>query len=118
MIEDKFSEVVSYRNENKIRSKDIYREQSRRRLQKSVETKINTTMIGAISAMEETFGFLWGQGKPKHMLTDSELEMLALKEDLRTQILNNGNNQKRAAIAEINQYEVTWQRHHIDIEMI
>jgi hypothetical protein len=67
--------------------------------------------------MEQKFGFLWGQGKPTSQLTDRERDMLYLKEELRTEILNNGNNQKRAAVAEINQYEVEWNRHHMELHV-
>jgi hypothetical protein len=113
-IEDKFSKVVSHREGNKVATSENYRFQSKRRLQKTVETKINTTMIGAISAIEAKFGELWGQGKPPSQLTEKELGWLSLKDELRTEILNNGNNQKRAAVAEINQYEIEWKRHHMD----
>lgn len=114
-VDDKFRQMQDYRNSRKIAANENYKHQSKRRLQKAMETKINTTMIGAISAIEEKFGFLWGQGRPASQLTDRELDMLALKDELRTEILNNGNNQKRAAIAEINQYEVEWKRHHMDL---
>jgi hypothetical protein len=92
-----------------------YRDASKERLVKCVETKINTTMIGSLSLIEEKLGHMWGQGKPRHMLTETERRMSALKDELRTEILNNGNTQKRAAIAEINQYDVHWNRYHYDI---
>jgi hypothetical protein len=117
-IEDKFKQVANYREQHKLSSRENYQNQSRRRLQKIVETKINTTMIGSISAIEQKFGKLWGQGKPASQLTDQELEMLALKDELRTEILNLGNNQKRAAVAEINQYDVEWKRHHMDLHVM
>lgn len=114
-IEDKLSKVVKHREIHRIASSENYRHQSKHRLQKIIEKKINTTMIGAISIIEEKFGFLWGQGKPTNQLTERELEMLTLKDEIRTEILNNGNNQKRAAVAEINQYDIEWKRHHMDL---
>lgn len=115
--DDKLRRIVSHRDQRQIAANDNYKFQSKRRLQKVIETKINTTMIGAISAVEQKFGKLWGQGKPINQLTEAELEMLALKDELRTEILNNGNNQKRAAVAEINQYDVEWKRHHMDLHV-
>lgn len=113
-VEDKFKSIVEYRKQQRVTSQENCKYQSRHRLQRIIETKINTTMIGSLSAMEERFGVLWGQGKPIEELSQDELKWLAIKEDLRTEILNNGNNQKRAAIAEISQYDVMWKRHHID----
>lgn len=116
-IDDKLQRMISQREAHKLTGEENYRQQSRKRLQKAMETKINTTMIGAISAVEQKLGFLWGQGKPTADLNDSELAMLALKDELRTEILNNGNNQKRAAVAEISQYEIEWKRHHMDLHV-
>lgn len=113
-IDDKLDRLVRHRQEHKEASRENYKQQSRRRLQKAIETKINTTMIGAIAAIERNFGFLWGDGKPANQ---RELDMLALKDALRTEILNNGNNQKRAAVAEIGQYDVEWNRHHVDLQV-
>ena len=114
---DKFRQMV--RGQQDIRDAEASRHlgESKQRLQKTIETKINTTMIGAISEMEAKFGFLWGQGKPYSALTDKEIAMLRLKDEMRTAILNNGNNQKRGVIAELEQYEVEWKRHHIDIQV-
>lgn len=116
-IESKLEEMLAYQHSRKLNSEENYRQQSKRRLQKIIETKITTTMIGAISAIEQKFGFLWGQGKPTDELTSKELDMLALKDELRTEILNNGNNQKRAVVAEINQYDIEWKRYHMDLHV-
>lgn len=115
--DDKLEKVVNHMKNQKVAACDNYKFQSKRRLQKSIETKINTTMIGAISAIEQKFGDLWGQGKPVSQLNDLEREMLTLKEELRTAILNNGNAQKRAAVVEIDQYEIEWNRHHMDMHV-
>lgn len=66
------------------------------RLKQNAETRIRTTMIGSISAVEEIFGFLWGQGK-QSALTDQESIMDQLRDELRTAILNLGNGQIRAS---------------------
>lgn len=75
------------------------------RLKKAVATRLRTTMIGSISAVEEVFGFLWGHGRPEAGLTEREREMDVLREELRTRILNLGNGQLRSLISEIERTE-------------
>lgn len=91
-----------------------YLEQSRRRLDKIVSTKIRTAFIGALAAFEEEFGFLWGQGAPEDQLTEEQQDMLELWNRARTNVLNNGNTQLRAVRNEIANQTVKWNRHHID----
>jgi hypothetical protein len=70
--------------------------------QKAILTKrFQTTMIGALFEFEKTFGYLWGQNKDENDLTDMELDFLDRWDAVRNQILNNGNNQLRKAIADL-----------------
>lgn len=72
--------------------------------QKTILTKrFQTTMIGALFEFEKTFGFLWGLGKDEEDLTNSELDFLERWDLTRNQILNNGNNQLRKAIVDLEQ---------------
>lgn len=64
--------------------------------------RFQTTMIGALFEFEKAFGYLWGQDKEENDLTDKELDFSDRWEAVRHQILNNGNNQLRKAIADIN----------------
>ena len=69
----------------------------------SILTKrFQTTMIGALFEFEKTFGYLWGQNKDEQDLTDRELDFLEMWDRTRNQILNNGNNQLRKAVADLN----------------
>jgi hypothetical protein len=115
--DEKLDAMVSHRNAIRIEAKDNYRYQSRRRLRQTIETKINTVMIGALDSIEKAFGDAWGHGTPNHLKTPQQLKMLELKDKLRTEILNNGNNQKRAAIAAIEEYDVEWKRHHMEMHV-
>lgn len=63
--------------------------------------RFQTTMIGALFEFEKTFGYLWGQDKDEKDLTDRELDFLDRWDLVRNQILNNGNNQLRKAIADL-----------------
>jgi hypothetical protein len=105
-----FRKIIAAREEDRKEAARQYNIQCKERLKRTMETKIRTTMIGALSAVEERFGKQWGQGKPRHALTGEEINMERVWEDLRTKILNNGNNQLRAALAEIDQYEISWNR--------
>jgi hypothetical protein len=70
--------------------------------QKSILTKrFQTTMIGSLFEFEKIFGYLWGQDKDEQDLTDDELDFLDKWDFVRNQILNNGNNQLRKAISDI-----------------
>jgi len=83
-------------------------------LKKHIQTKFKTTMIGSLDQFEQNFGHLWGHGLDDVELTDEQFDMRELWQLTRTEILNNGNNQLRAALAEVdnntihyikNQYE-------------
>ena len=101
-------------DEAKKRIKESYQLHSRKRLIDNLTKKFNTTMIGSLAEIEKEFGDLWGQGIDERDLTKKEREMRVKYLDLRTRILNNGNNQLRAAIEEINQYTTEWQKYHIE----
>jgi hypothetical protein len=70
--------------------------------EKNILTKrFQTTMIGSLFEFEKAFGYLWGQDKEEQDLTDRELEFLDRWDSVRNQILNNGNNQLRKAISDL-----------------
>ena len=51
------------RRKSKEAKREKFLEESRKRLDKIMTTKIRTAFIGAIDAFEQSFGFLWGQDK-------------------------------------------------------
>ena len=93
-----------------------YKSDSKDRLAKILKKKIQTTMIGALSTIEENFGFLWSN--PTGELTATQLEMKELYDKVRSEILDKGNNQARNIDAELSQYEVEWLRYSIQIPVI
>lgn len=96
------------------RKQDIVNERSKNRLKKEAKKKIQTTMIGAISSIEKYFGFLWGEESERE-LTKNEEYMRDVFEELRTEILDKGNSQIRSMDGEIENYQVTWEKYHINI---
>jgi hypothetical protein len=87
---------------------------SQKRFIDNITKKFNTTMIGSIAEIEKTFGELWGHGEDESRLTRDQREWRKKFNLLRTAILNNGNNQLRAAINEVGEYTMAWQKYHVD----
>jgi hypothetical protein len=87
------------------------KDKMRERLKTIISKKIDTTMIYPLSQFEAAFGELWGNGKDESELTDTERLYRAKWKQCRNNILNNGNQQKRNANAELNMHEVTWLRY-------
>jgi hypothetical protein len=90
-------------------------EQSRRRLDKIVKTKMETAFIGALAAFEDEFGELWGGKTPEDELTVEQLAMRVLWNRARTNVLNNGNTQLRALRNEIANHVIKWNRYHMNL---
>lgn len=100
----------NYRN---MRDKK-YKADSKDRLSKILKKKIQTTMIGALSSIEENLSFLWDSDNPKF----TKAEMKEVYNKIRSEILDKGNNQARNVDAELSQYEVEWLRYSVQIPVI
>jgi len=96
------------------RKQEIVNERSKTRLKKEVKKRIQTTMIGALSSIEKYFGFLWGEESDNELTKDQE-RMRDIFEDMRTEILDKGNTQLRNVDSEIESYDVTWNKYHINL---
>lgn len=92
---------------------DKYVSDSRDRLSKILRKKIETTMIGSLSSIEEHFGFMWAEDSPYPEEVKSE--MLDLYNKVRSEILDKGNGQARNVDAELSQYDVKWLRYTLSI---
>lgn len=62
---------------------------------KKMEGLIRTTMIGAISKIEDKFGIFWGFGKSNEERTERQKKIYSLFMELREEILDLGNEQIR-----------------------
>lgn len=93
-----------------------YKAESKDRLSKILKKKIQTTMIGALSSIEENFGFLW-QSENGSLSKDQEV-MKDIYQKIRSEILDKGNNQARNIDAELAQYDVEWLRYTMKIPVI
>lgn len=90
------------------KEREAFLDASRDRLKTVCLKKIDTTMIGALDAIEKELSELIGDC--------SNADQIMLKEAFlraRSKILDNGNNQKRAISDEIRHYIVDWQMYTI-----
>jgi hypothetical protein len=72
------------------------------KLIKDLETRLRTVMIGSISRIEDTFGYLWNHGNEP---STKNQEIFADRwDDLRLTILNHGNRQIREAINDLQKF--------------
>lgn len=97
--------------ERRRKSPNQYHKISRDRIKRIQKKKVQTTMIGALAAFEEAFGYVWGQGQKDK--TDEQKRMSAIWEKTREKILDNGNSQIRALHKELDMYEVSWNRYKV-----
>ena len=114
-VEHNLKEATKLRKIFQDKVKQQYHSRSGERLNKSIERKFRTTFIGSLSSFEEAFGHIWRNREPEELLTPEELKNRRLWEQVRTNVLNNGNNQLRAAQSEIAEYTVEWNRHQTNI---
>ena len=94
---------------------DRYKEVSKDALFKASKKKIQTTMIGALSTIEEHFGFLWGFELPEDQLTPEQKHVKAIFEDVRAKILDRGNTQIRSLESEFVNYEISKKKYFINL---
>ena len=56
---EKFDELIRQKSEYQKTRDDKFKYDSKERLSKILKKKVETTMIGALSSIEEHFSFLW-----------------------------------------------------------
>jgi len=91
-----------------------HRHESKERLSSILKKKIQTTMIGALSSIEENLAFLWEEDSPKF----TKQEMKEIYNKIRSEILDKGNNQARNVDAELSNYNISWLRYSIKIPFV
>lgn len=68
----------------------------------NLEKRFKTLMIGTLYRFEQSFGYLWNHGEEPH--SENQIKFRQKWEDLRTDILNHGNNQIRLALNELDRF--------------
>ena len=109
---DKFiKNSLQYKNARDQRSKDV----SHDSLLKQAKKKIQTTMIGSLSDIENYFGFLWGFGDNNTELSEEQKHMKEIFEEVRAKILDRGNTQIREIELEFVDYEISRKKFYIKL---
>ena len=112
-MSDSFNELIRKQSEYKTAREDKFKTDSRVRLSKILKKKVETTMIGALSSIEDHFSFLWASNGDE--LTPEQKIMYDLFQKVRSEILDKGNTQSKNIDAELSQYEVKWLRYSVEI---
>jgi hypothetical protein len=107
---DSYRKVDRDHKESIRRNEEESKKISKDRLQKIIEKKFKTSIIGAIASIEKYFGDLWGHGLDFAELSGAQKEFREDWAELRNEILTKGNNQLRAAQNELNEYSVSWNK--------
>ena len=113
-MEESYSELVRKSEKYKSDKASRYKEVSKDRLLKISKKKIQTTMIGALSTVEKHLGFLWGY-ESSDPLTPEQEHLKELYEEVRSEILDRGNNQARNLEAEFANYDINWLKYQITL---
>ena len=76
-------------------------------------------MIGALSTIEASFGFLWGFSLEEEPdITPEQRHLKNIYEDARAQILDRGNTQIRNLEIEFADYEINRKKHYINLPVM
>ena len=113
-MDEGFKNLIRSSKNYKEEKEQKYKVNSKDRLFKIASKKIKTTMIGALSTLEENLGFLWGHESDKDISPEQQ-HMKTIFEQVRSDILDKGNTQIRNLEAEFNYYDITWLRFHVDL---
>ena len=108
-----YDDLIRTQSEYKRLREDKYRVDSKHRLSKILKKKVQTTMIGALSSIEEHFSFLWSTENSE--MTPEQQIMYDTFQKVRSEILDKGNTQARNVDAELAQYDVKWLRYQTSI---
>ena len=108
-----YDDLIRKQSEYKSMREDKYRVDSKHRLSKILKKKVQTTMIGALSSIEEHFSFLWSTEDSE--MTPEQQIMYDTFQKVRSEILDKGNTQARNIDAELAQYDVKWLRYQTSI---
>jgi len=71
-------------------------------------------MIGSLSTLEETFGFLWGFNNNEEK-TEDQKKLEEIYEQARAEILDRGNTQMRLLESEFVNYDIVRKKHYINL---
>ena len=75
-------------------------------------------MIGALSTIEEQFGFLWGFDINESERTPEQKKVHEIYEEARAKILDRGNTQIRNLEIELNAYDIQAKKYTFNLPVV
>lgn len=116
---DNFLELIRQKRERDQAREVKIEESCKERLKKIAKTKMTTIMIGALDSIEKNLGFLFGlddDGQPTHAtLSNEETHIKRLYDNIRSTILDLGNDQIKNLHKEIDMHKIEWNRYHLTL---
>jgi len=101
--------------EDKAIKKEKIQQSIKDRFKRIINTKLETCFIFALSEMERIFGNkLWGHNLSEDKLTDTQKENREKWKEIRLNILNNGNQQRRSLISELDLHDMIFIGYRIE----
>jgi len=113
-MDNNFSNYLRKSFDLKQKKEERQKELSRDRLLDAAKKKVQTTMIGSLSSVENHFGFLWESDNP----TPEQKQLRNIFEDLRSEILDRGNTQIRNLENEFQNYDINWKKYTINLPFV
>jgi hypothetical protein len=104
------SEMKHLCEKSRRKNDEKYRSNSKKRLAAILAKKFTTTMIAPLDLFEKSFGELWGHGQHVNDLTPTQRRNREIWQEIRSKVLDNGNNQLRASLEELDLYTISWNR--------
>ena len=111
LVNDFLKKSIDLKQIRESRDKDV----SKNKLFNVSKKKIQTTMIGALSTIEEKFGFLWGFDLEESQRTPEQKHVNEIYEEIRAKILDRGNTQIRNLESEFINYDIVRKKHYISL---
>ena len=111
---DDFQGYLKKHFEFKQKREDRQKDLSKEKLLKATKKKVQTTMIGALHSVGQHLGFLWNVDNPG----PEENQLREIFEDLRSEILDRGNNQIRNLESEFANYEIIWKKYSMKLPFV
>jgi len=90
---------------SKLNKEEKRADAARELLEKDIEKKFKTVMIGAIASIENNLGFLFGHNENRE-LTPEEEELKEIFVKIRSEILDKGNGQIRNVKTALDLYKI------------
>lgn len=99
---------------NKSEYDKFYRDKSRQILFSLIEKCIKTSMVAAISKVEDEFGNMWGADGSE--VTTEMLENKVKFDSIRKHIFDTGHRQIDKAKEELENYDICWNRYQLQMQ--